>query len=247
MTERDVAYRNIANELRKRILSGKYKTRHKLPTEAMMRKEFGVSQTTIRLALAMLVDESLVYRRRGSGSFVSPRPEGKISVAQSSFYRNIQAQAPNLRRVVKDCRWIECDDILAEALGILPGSSILHFRRCDWVGRKPMSYDDCWINGPFAHRLTKDDLIRLDFFEHWQGLQEITIAKSVFSLEAAPAGDEQAKLLKLKKGEPVLLEISNIFQADKLGTARFVTWYRHDSYKYKSTIHYQDNWKEEGE
>ena len=243
MAESKVAYRNIANELRQRILRSKYKPGQKLPTEAMMRKEFGVSQTTIRLALAMLVEESLVYRRRGSGSFVSPRPVGKFGVAQSSFYNNIQDQAPNLRRVVKKFRWIECDDFLAEALRISPGSSIFWFRRCDWIGRKPMSYDDCWISGPFAHRLTKDDLCRIDFLEHWQELQEIIVAKSVFSLEAIPAGDEQARLLKLKKGDPVLLEISDIFQADDLGTGRFVTWYRHDSYKYKSTIHYQDDWE----
>ncbi len=241
MAEGEVAYRNIANELRRRILSGKYKPGQKLPTEAMMRKEFDVSQTTIRLALAMLVKESLVYRRRGSGSFVSPRPVGKFGVAQSSFYNNIQEQAPNLRRVVKEFRWIECDEVVGEALGISPGGSIFWFRRCDWIGRKPMSYDDCWISGAFAHKLTKDDLLRVDFFEHWQELQEITVAKSAFSLEAIPAGDEQARLLKLKKSEPVLLEISDIFQADELGTARFVTWYRHDSYKYTSTIHYQDN------
>ena len=241
MTESKVAYRNIANELRQRILKDNYKPGQKLPTEAVMRKEFAVSQTTIRLALAMLIKESLIYRRRGSGSFVSPRPEVKFNMAQSSFYNNIQEQAPNLRRVIKKFCWIECDEILAEALRISPGSSIFWFRRCDWVGRTPMSYDDGWISGPFAHRLTKDDLLRVDFFDRWQELQEITVAKSVFSLEAIPAGDEQTKLLKLKKGDPVLLEISDIFQADELGTAKFVTWYRHDSYKYKSTIHYQDN------
>ncbi|RYE64727.1 MAG: FadR family transcriptional regulator, partial [Oxalobacteraceae bacterium] len=52
------------------IKSGAYKPDERLPTEHDLAAEFEVSRPVIREALKRLRDQSLIYSRRGAGSFV---------------------------------------------------------------------------------------------------------------------------------------------------------------------------------
>ena len=56
-----------------RIMSGEYRTNHKLPTEHELAAEFGVSRPIVRDALEALRKKDLIYSRRGAGSFVSDK------------------------------------------------------------------------------------------------------------------------------------------------------------------------------
>jgi len=63
-------YHQISREIYRRIAEGGYPTGGALPTEEKLSAEFSVSRATVRQALAELVDERLVTRRRGAGTFV---------------------------------------------------------------------------------------------------------------------------------------------------------------------------------
>lgn len=53
-------YRKIADELRERIIGGTLKPGDRLPTEAQLQEQHGVSRNTVRLATALLINEGLV-------------------------------------------------------------------------------------------------------------------------------------------------------------------------------------------
>lgn len=72
-------YKQIANDLRARILSGELPGRAKLPSVERLVQEVGVARTTARKALGLLVDEGLARRVTGWGTYVVPddeRPPG---------------------------------------------------------------------------------------------------------------------------------------------------------------------------
>ncbi len=77
MIRKKSRYKNISEEIRKRIIEGVYPSESRLPTESEFASEFTVSRGTIREALLLLEDEGFIVRMRGSGSFVS-RHAGKI-------------------------------------------------------------------------------------------------------------------------------------------------------------------------
>jgi GntR family transcriptional regulator, arabinose operon transcriptional repressor len=64
-------YQQILNEIRTRIASGEWSEATQLPTEAELELELQVSRVTIRQALSAAVDEGLVVRLPGKGTFVS--------------------------------------------------------------------------------------------------------------------------------------------------------------------------------
>jgi GntR family transcriptional regulator, phosphonate transport system regulatory protein len=65
------AWRLIAEELRREIISGSRTPGTKLPSEGELAERFGVHRNTVRQAVAALVAEHLVVSRRGSGTFVA--------------------------------------------------------------------------------------------------------------------------------------------------------------------------------
>jgi len=63
-------YRQIADELRRRIEAGEIEPGSKLPTEFELRDQFSASRNTVRDAVRALTSQGLVITRPGQGSFV---------------------------------------------------------------------------------------------------------------------------------------------------------------------------------
>ena len=66
-------YIQIHNQLRSNIEEGKWQVGQKIPAERELATEFGVSRMTLRQAIQTLVDEGVLERRVGSGTFVANR------------------------------------------------------------------------------------------------------------------------------------------------------------------------------
>jgi GntR family transcriptional regulator len=67
-----VAYRALAEGLRRAIARGEFSGSKRLPTEAELSASRGVSRQTVRRALQELVAEGLVFRVRGRGTYATP-------------------------------------------------------------------------------------------------------------------------------------------------------------------------------
>lgn len=68
-------YEQIAAILIARIEDGTYPPRRRIPSEAGIVDEFGVSRPTARSAIQLLVERGLVVTARGKGSYVAGLPE----------------------------------------------------------------------------------------------------------------------------------------------------------------------------
>lgn len=75
---RESGYALIARSLRDRILRGDFGDGRRLPTEAELAEEFGVSRQTVRRAFQDLVAEQLVYRVPGRGTFARHHDDGYV-------------------------------------------------------------------------------------------------------------------------------------------------------------------------
>jgi DNA-binding GntR family transcriptional regulator len=75
---RQSRFSQLAAELRRDILRGRYADGVKLPTEAELAVSHGVSRQTVRRAFHDLVAEGMVYRVAGRGTFARPRGEGYL-------------------------------------------------------------------------------------------------------------------------------------------------------------------------
>jgi len=82
-------YLQVADVLRKEIAEGVFRDGQTLMTEEELRFRFNVSRQTVRQAIALLEDDGLVDRRRGSGTYVRHGPrrrQGTIHVGVVTSY-----------------------------------------------------------------------------------------------------------------------------------------------------------------
>ncbi|WP_075217719.1 FadR/GntR family transcriptional regulator [Mongoliimonas terrestris] len=70
----------VIDTLRGRVVSGLLPPGSKLPTEVELIKEFGVSRTVVREAIAVLAADGLVQARQGAGVFVLEKPRDGLGL-----------------------------------------------------------------------------------------------------------------------------------------------------------------------
>jgi GntR family transcriptional regulator len=79
-------YKQIADYLRKQIETGSLGPGERVPSESALTERFGVSQGTVRQALALLRGEGLIVAEHGRGVFVRSRPKTR-RLAHDRFAR----------------------------------------------------------------------------------------------------------------------------------------------------------------
>jgi len=95
-------FHQLLSRLRDDILSGTYHAHFKLPSEPELCRLYGVSRATVRMALDKLVEQRLVYRHQGKGTFVSAPEPQLMLLTDPSFARELRLRGvePALRTLV---------------------------------------------------------------------------------------------------------------------------------------------------
>lgn len=137
-------YEDLADDLRARVLSGRLAPGERLPSEATLGAQHGVSRTVVRQALDVLDREGYVYSAKGRGWFVrevarlvwhASRPERNKDTdiaPNDAWSRDVRKQGhepSELREVAK----AEADLRIANRLGIDLGSTVYVRRRLRFV------------------------------------------------------------------------------------------------------------------
>lgn len=90
-------YIQIHNQIKKDIEAGKWKIGEKIPSERELAENFSVSRMTLRQAIQTLVDEGILERKIGSGTFVARKKVQEKMSGITSFTEITEAQGKNLK------------------------------------------------------------------------------------------------------------------------------------------------------
>ncbi|MGS2645793.1 GntR family transcriptional regulator [Streptosporangium sp. G12] len=68
-------WKQLADELRRRIRAGEYKPRYPIPSLTQLHQEFGTAKNTIRKVIDQLAQEGYVRPEQGVATFVRPQAD----------------------------------------------------------------------------------------------------------------------------------------------------------------------------
>lgn len=230
------AYLRVTDTLRERILSGAYDGGEQLPPERQLCEEFNTSRITVRRALQILEEESLVHRRQGSGTFVMPKPARKIPIVNMDFSGSVNSHAPDMERRMHLREWVGLDADIADALQAEPGERALHAVRIDALRGDPVAADQLWVPEALADELGDEELAAFDFLARWQRAQRIQLTHITQAIEAAPASAPFNAWLGVPRGTPILRETNIVLLAGTIPAGLIETHYRHDRFRFESRI-----------
>ncbi|MEQ8147102.1 GntR family transcriptional regulator [Streptomyces sp. OP7] len=145
------AYLRVAGDLRQKIVDGLLPPHTRLPSQARIREEYGVSDTVALEARKVLMAEGLVEGRSGSGTYVRERPEPR-RVARSGFrpergatpFRQEQADIGVRGTWESSSEQTDACVDVAQRLGVDPGDRVMRTAYLFREAGEPMMLSTSW-------------------------------------------------------------------------------------------------------
>lgn len=194
---RSIRYQQIAEELRGRVLAGEFAAGRMLPSESELSGEFSASRVTVRRALEVLRDEGLVDARQGFGWFVAGdplrQPLGRLATIEEQMAES---------GVVSERRILEFAFERAPKFvtRVLNTPQVLRVKRLNMADGEPFAIVTVWCPADLGQHLSRRDVEQSPFYE----LLDIPLQGATQTIAADAATDDDAKLLQVPVGSPVL-------------------------------------------
>lgn len=196
-------YRTIEQALRERIAS--LRPGDALPSDTALCAEFSVSRMTARSAMQRLADEGLVVRLPGRGSFVATPSAHRRADRLMSFTSEMlrRGRRPTSHIVDREIRpaWRS----IAAELRTQQGAPVVFLRRVRCADDVPIALETTVLIGETSPAVMAADLRR-------ESLHAVLVAagwtlrRGTAVVNAVPAAGEDARLLDVVRGSPILVE-----------------------------------------
>jgi GntR family transcriptional regulator len=187
------------------LTDGTWKPGDKLPTEVELSRRFGVSEGTVRQAVIALVKEGRLSRRSGKGTFAT-RPNFERSFARFFRFRGgSQRLDPEYGvHVIKIATDIPAHADVREKLTLSASAKLMAIHRSIAQDEVVVSHYVSYLSQRRFGELKQDELENAPLYDVMQARYGVYIVRAVETLRARAARAEDAVILGIKRGVPVI-------------------------------------------
>ncbi|HEX8803427.1 MAG TPA: GntR family transcriptional regulator [Acidimicrobiales bacterium] len=194
---REVRYRAIAEELRRRVEAGEFGAGRLLPSESELSAAHGVSRVTVRKALELLRDDGLIDARQGFGWFVAADPVRQALGRLGTIEGQLAELGVRSERRVVGFRFVAAPPRARRVLGV---DAVLEVRRLNLADGEPFARVTVWCPEELGARLSRAEVEKAPFYD----LVGVPIGRATQTIGAVAAGRDDAGLLAVPVGSPML-------------------------------------------
>lgn len=212
------------------IASGAWKPGERIPSESEIGAGFKISRTTTRQAIGELVNEGVLNRRHGVGTFVAlPRIEKRITKL-TGFTQDMHARGLKPSSRVLDKEVIEAPAATIKRLCLPQNERIIFIKRLRLADDEPMGIDI--VSYPFRQfsGLLEEDLAGNSLYDLLQTKYNMTPTRSEMALRATACLPEYARYLEIPRLSPVLQIERTTFDQEDRPFEQVLAFYRGDRY-----------------
>jgi GntR family transcriptional regulator len=207
-------YQQIADRLAERIHAGEVAPFEQLPTEVALMRAYEVSRVTVRQAIDRLVEQGLVLRKQGKGTFV----RGQLVTPEIPGVRGLY-DALSDEGLEPDPELVEFDPAVVPPPDVARALKLKLDERCLFLKRR---YDKdgrtfglivAWLPPP-PRPVSHDEVQEHAIYSILKNLLGLDVARADLAITAVAAG-EHARHLQCPAATPILLLERTSYGADE--------------------------------
>ena len=202
----DLVYRSVMRDIKKKILNNEYPGM-RLPDERSLSESYQVSRSSIKRALDVLVQQGIIFKKRGSGTFINPlylknqsmfRYEGSNLGITDSFQLDGKKQGIKLLnyRVIPASKDVQQDLFLNE------NDFVYKLERLRLIDDQPFMIETGYIPIKIMPTLSPA-VAEKSIFNYLEDAKGKTVTRSFMTITVSPSTKADQQLLSLSETEPV--------------------------------------------
>jgi len=220
-------YMQLANQLSDGIANGDWRANEALPSERVLAEMLDISRVTTRKAIDMLCERGMLTRKRGSGTYITPKLEQPLS-RLTSFSEELRQ-----RGFTAGSRWLQREIGLAAplellSLGLSPNTPVARLKRLRTADDVVMAIETTTIPATYL----RDPHSVTDTLYGYLEANGTIPMRALQHIRAVNATPEQARLANIAAGA-AMLHITRVSYLDNGAAVELTHSYcRSDYYEF---------------
>lgn len=205
-----------------------------LPSERELSERYGLSRTTVRLALRELERLGFVVRQHGRGTFVSDRSGRTTNLMQAySFTDQMRELGRSPLTTILEFSETEADKYLSEHMGVRLGEKLYKLKRLRSADGMPMMVERSYLPMCKFLSLKRPMLEQRPLYDIIENVYNVKISVAEEEFFASIARPIDAHLLGIPEGSPVLDLVRTTYDVRNELVEFTLSVARADQFKYK--------------
>jgi GntR family transcriptional regulator len=226
-------YFQLASILRQQIDNGEWQPRSAIPSERQLEVMYNVSRTTIREAIEYLTRQGYLYREHGRGTFVSPPKLQKGLMELTSFSEDLTKRGIRPGQIIRDISTVVPPASILQRMELQPGTPLLRLERIRLGNDVPIGLQTSYLSLEPGQTITRAEMEAAgSLYRLIQEKFHIIPSEADETLEVTIATKEEAELLQIEEGAPLLLSERVLFAQNRKPVEYVKILYRGDRYRY---------------
>jgi GntR family transcriptional regulator len=228
-------YHQIHLDLKNMIQSGKIPPDAILPPELQLCRAYKVGRHTMRMAISGLVDDGLVERFPGRGTFVNNQSQRLNFYLDRSFSQQMREMGYTPHSKVLKAELGKVGEGSPRALQRMIGNACLRLERLRFGDNIPISIQFTTVLTEKCAGIEKHDFSQESLYEVLAREYHLPIVQIQHVVRAVAANPQQAEMLNVITGVPLLFVGTTAFLENRQVIECSESYYRADLYEYSTT------------
>lgn len=219
-------YFKLAEALREQIWSGQLVAGEQIASEPNLCAIHGLSRGTVRQAIQLLVDEGLLVRKQGLGTFVASPTARSQHFSLTSFDDEMRRtnRQPGTRLICNEV--IPAQKKVAKRLAIPPKTPVYHIQRLQLADGQPVALETRYLARSLCPQLVDEDLENASLHWLFAHKYQIPLVRMEHVVEIQPVSAKAASLLQIPSDATVFYVDRLTFTTNEAGKKIPAVWFQ---------------------
>ncbi len=220
-------YYQLREIIKDKIISMEWEYGTEIPSELKLCEEFNLCRATVKQALDGLVNEGLIVRKKGKGSFVVYQKINDNFLLEPSFNINLKNNIKNYSKLIFS-DFIKSDKHLQNILKLEENEIVYQIQRLHYVNGIPVAIDNHYIHQKWSQKISEENLNEVIISNYLKNNYDFDFSNYKINIQATLLDDYERELLDFPevntgmiveaisfvKNEPIMFN-RKIYRGDK--------------------------------